>query len=170
MARASDRSQQIAERVAAASEAGTPLAISGSGSKGFYGRTSQGEALDVTGHRGIVNYDPTELVLSARGGTPLAEIEAALDAEGQMLPFEPPHYGGGTLGGAVAAGISGPRRPFTGAVRDMMLGTRIANGRGEVMRFGGEVDWPHSTAWYIYDPTGWAIEVAHWHGSEIAFS
>ncbi|PWG64265.1 glycolate oxidase subunit GlcE [Sediminicurvatus halobius] len=140
MARVSDRSQSIAERIAAASEAGTPLAITGSGSKAFYGRAPQGEALDVTGHRGIVNYDPTELVLTARGGTPLAEIETALDAEGQMLAFEPPRYGGGgTLGGAVAAGLSGPRRPFTGAVRDMMLGTRVANGRGEIMRFGGEV-------------------------------
>lgn len=140
MAKAQDQTELLRERVAAATEAGSPLAITGSGSKAFYGREAAGEALDVTGHRGIVNYEPTELMVTARAGTPLAELEAALDAEGQMLPFEPPHFGAtGTLGGAVAAGLSGPRRPFTGAVRDMMLGTRIVNGRGEVMRFGGEV-------------------------------
>jgi len=140
MARAQDRTEALRERIAAAAESGTPLAIAGSGSKAFYGREPAGETLEVSGHRGIVNYDPTELMLTARAGTPLAELEAALDAEGQMLAFEPPHFAGaGTLGGAVAAGLSGPRRPFTGAVRDMMLGTRIINGRAEVMRFGGEV-------------------------------
>ncbi|MDZ7809652.1 MAG: glycolate oxidase subunit GlcE [Arhodomonas sp.] len=91
-------------------------------------------------HRGIVNCAPTELILTARAGTPLAEIESALAEQGQMLAFEPPRFGGdGSLGGAVAAGIAGPRRPFAGAVRDMVLGIRLVNGRGEVMHFGGEV-------------------------------
>ncbi|NNM69310.1 MAG: FAD-binding protein, partial [Gallionella sp.] len=88
-----------------------PLRITGSGSKAFYGRATQGETLDATGYRGIVSYEPTELVLTARAGTPLAEIEAALAEQRQMLAFEPPHFGpGATLGGCIAPGLSGPRR------------------------------------------------------------
>ncbi|MNP07932.1 putative FAD-linked oxidoreductase [compost metagenome] len=99
-----------------------------------------GQLLDTRAHRGIVSYDPTELVLTARAGTPLAEINAALDAAGQMLPCEPPHADdGATLGGMVAAGLSGPRRPWVGSVRDYVLGTRVITGHGKHLRFGGEV-------------------------------
>jgi glycolate oxidase FAD binding subunit len=96
--------------------------------------------LDVSGHRGIVSYEPSELVVTARAGTPLAEIEAVLAEHGQLLPFEPPHFGpGATLGGMVAAGLSGPRRPWGGSVRDAVLGVRLINGQGEALRFGGQV-------------------------------
>lgn len=135
-----DLTDTLAEQIIDAASHGGALRIEGGGSKHFYGREVEGEPLAVTEHRGIVNYEPTELVLTARAGTPLAEIEAALEEHGQMLPFEPPHFGGGaTLGGAIATGLSGPRRVFSGAARDMVLGTRIVNGRGEVLRFGGQV-------------------------------
>ena len=114
----------------------TPLRIQGSNSKGFLGRVTAGEILDTRSHRGIVSYDPTELVLTARAGTPLREIEAALHQAGQMLPCEPPHLGpDATLGGMVAAGISGPRRPWSGSVRDYVLGTRVITGHGKLLRF-----------------------------------
>lgn len=135
-----DRSEALRERVAGAAEQGEALSITGSGSKHFYGNPVQGSALDISTHRGIISYEPTELVLTARAGTPIVEIEEALTAEGQRLAFEPPQFnGGGTLGGMVAAGLAGPRRPYGGAVRDMVLGLRLINGRGELMRFGGEV-------------------------------
>lgn len=131
----------LCEQVRAASAARTPLRIHGGGSKSFYGREGEpGTALDVRPLSGIVNYEPTELVLTARAGTTLVEIEAALAERGQMLAFEPPHYAGGaTLGGAIACGLSGPRRFSAGAARDFVLGTRVINGRGEHLRFGGEV-------------------------------
>ncbi|MFQ5938340.1 MAG: glycolate oxidase subunit GlcE, partial [Acidiferrobacterales bacterium] len=89
---------------------------------------------------GIVSYEPTELVLTARAGTPLKEVEATLDDGGQMLAFEPPHFGdGATLGGAIASGLSGPSRPYVGAVRDFVLGAVCVNGRGERLSFGGQV-------------------------------
>ncbi|MBI2319109.1 MAG: FAD-binding protein, partial [Betaproteobacteria bacterium] len=114
--------------------------LRGGGSKDFYGEPPQGEPLDTRDHAGIVDYDPSELVITARCGTPLAEIEAALAERGQMLAFEPPHFGGGaTFGGMVAAGLSGPRRQAAGAVRDFVLGVRIMDARGEVLRFGGQV-------------------------------
>ena len=117
-----------------------PLRIQGSGSKSFYGRAVQGVALDVSPYRGIVSYEPTELVITARAGTPLAEIEAVLADQRQMLPFEPPHFGpGATLGGCIAAGLSGPRRAYSGAVRDYVLGVRMIDGKGEDLRFGGQV-------------------------------
>ncbi|MCK8515764.1 glycolate oxidase subunit GlcE [Methylonatrum kenyense] len=134
-----DISHDLAARVAEASQSGTALTIHGSGSKTFYGRASRGETLAVDGHTGIVNYEPTELVLTARAGTPLAELDEALAAEGQQMPFDPPRFGGGTLGGAIATGLSGPGRPWLGAARDQVLGLRLINGRGEHMRFGGEV-------------------------------
>jgi glycolate oxidase FAD binding subunit len=119
---------------------GTPLRIVGSGSKGFYGRSSLGNVLDTAGHAGILRFEPTELVLTARCGTPLSEIETVLAEHGQMLPFEPPHFGErATLGGSVACGLSGPRRPFAGSARDCILGCRILNGKGEILSFGGEV-------------------------------
>ncbi|MEX0732918.1 MAG: glycolate oxidase subunit GlcE [Aquisalimonadaceae bacterium] len=135
-----DISEQLVGQVREAMESRTPLNIRGGGSKAFYGRSPTGAPLDVTDHRGIVNYEPTELVLTARAGTPLAELEAALAEQGQMLPFEPPHFGGeATLGGAIATGLSGPRRPWSGSARDLVLGLRLINGQGEHMRFGGEV-------------------------------
>ncbi|ABI57239.1 glycolate oxidase subunit GlcE [Alkalilimnicola ehrlichii MLHE-1] len=140
MTHENDHSQAIRERVAAAAGSGTALAIEGSGSKGFLGREPQGEPLSLAEHTGIVNYEPTELVLTARTGTRLEELEHILADAGQMLPFEPPQFdGGGTLGGAIASGLSGPARPFAGSARDLVLGCRLVNGRGEDMHFGGEV-------------------------------
>ena len=135
-----DITDALAARVSEAAAAGTPLAPEGGASKAFLGRTVQAQALPVAQHRGIVSYQPTELVVTARAGTPLAELERTLDEQGQMLPFEPPHLGdGATVGGTIACGLSGPRRPFAGAARDLVLGVRMVNGRGEVLRFGGEV-------------------------------
>ena len=136
----SDRTQGLRDRILAAAADGTPLAATGGGTKEFLGRITQAERFDVSGHRGIVSYEPTELVLSARGGTPLAEVTAALDERGQMLAFEPPSFGAeATIGGTIATGLSGPARPYAGAARDFVLGTRVLNGKGEVLRFGGEV-------------------------------
>ena len=135
-----DISQKLLQQVQAALEAKEPLKIVGGNSKAFYGQASQGELLEVSAHTGIINYEPTELVITARAGTPLAEIEAALAEHNQILPFEPPHFGSkATLGGTLACGFSGPRRAYSGAARDFMLGCRIINGKGEIMRFGGEV-------------------------------
>jgi glycolate oxidase FAD binding subunit len=135
-----DCAKDISATVMAAAAAHTPLAIRGSGSKHFLTGDIDGAALDVTAHRGIVNYEPSELVLTARAGTPLTEIEAALSAHNQMLAFEPPHYGpAATLGGTIACNLSGPRRPYCGAARDFVLGTRIINGKGEILKFGGQV-------------------------------
>ena len=135
-----DISQALAETVRDAAAARTPLAIHGSGSKRFLTGDIEGTALDVTAHRGIVSYEPTELVLTARAGTPLNEIEAALAERNQMLAFEPPHFGPhATLGGTIACNLSGPRRPYAGSARDFVLGTRIVNGKGEILKFGGQV-------------------------------
>ncbi|MEK7207161.1 MAG: glycolate oxidase subunit GlcE [Pseudomonadota bacterium] len=135
-----DISKQLAETVKAAAIARTPLSIAGGGTKRFYTGAMQGERLDVTGHRGITAYEPTELVITARAGTPLAEIETALAEKGQMLGFEPPHFGeAATLGGTIACGLSGPRRPYAGSARDFVLGATIINGKGEILRFGGQV-------------------------------
>jgi glycolate oxidase FAD binding subunit len=122
------------------SERKVALRIRGGGSKDFYGEESEGETLDMAGYAGIVAYEPRELVLTVRAGTRLDDVESELASQRQMLPFEPPHFGAGaTIGGAVAAGLSGPRRPYTGAVRDFVLGTRIVNGKGEDLSFGGRV-------------------------------
>ncbi|PYB81109.1 glycolate oxidase subunit GlcE [Pseudomonas sp. LB-090624] len=135
-----DNSQALLEQVNQALNQGTPLRILGSNSKAMLGNAVAGEVLDTRSHRGIVSYDPTELVLTARAGTPLREIEAVLHGAGQMLPCEPPHLGpNATLGGMVAAGLSGPRRPWAGSVRDYVLGTRVVTGQGKLLRFGGEV-------------------------------
>ncbi|MGW7771466.1 glycolate oxidase subunit GlcE [Pseudomonas machongensis] len=135
-----DASADLLEQVRQALEQRTPLRIQGSDSKAMLGRPVDGQTLDTRSHRGIVSYDPTELVLTARAGTPLREIEAVLYEAGQMLPFEPPHLGdGATLGGMVAAGLAGPRRPWAGSVRDHVLGTRVITGHGKLLRFGGEV-------------------------------
>lgn len=135
-----DMSQDLLEQVNQALAMDTPLRIQGSNSKAMLGCPVTGEILDTRSHRGIVRYDPTELVLTARAGTPLREIEAVLHEAGQMLPCEPPHLGpDASLGGMVAAGLSGPRRPWAGAVRDYVLGTRVITGHGKLLRFGGEV-------------------------------
>ena len=128
------------ECIREAARDGRPLRLRGSGSKDFYGQALSGDLVDTRAHAGIVDYEPAELVLTARAGTPLAEIERALDDAGQMLAFEPPHFGEhATLGGAIACGLSGPRRPYAGAVRDLVLGTRVIDGRGDELQFGGRV-------------------------------
>ena len=135
----------LCNRIADCAARKAPLRIRGGGTKDFYGADSPGEACDVGAYSGIVAYEPKELVLTVRAGTPLAEVEAALAAERQMLPFEPPHFSPSTdasratIGGVVATGLSGPRRPYAGAVRDFVLGTRIVNGKGEDLSFGGRV-------------------------------
>ncbi|MGE8153104.1 glycolate oxidase subunit GlcE [Pseudomonas vancouverensis] len=135
-----DDSAALLEQVNAALQNATPLRIQGANSKAFLGRTTAGEILDTRSHRGIVSYDPTELVISARCGTPLAELKQVLDAAQQMLPCEPPSFGeGATVGGMIACGLSGPRRPWSGSVRDFVLGTRVISGQGKLLRFGGEV-------------------------------
>jgi glycolate oxidase FAD binding subunit len=129
-----------AERIRAASADGRPLRIRGGGTKDWYGEALEGEILDTPAHRGIIAYDPAELVITARAGTPLAEIETALAEHEQMLAFEPPHFGPqATLGGCIAAGIAGPRRPSSGAPRDFVLGAVLMNGHGDVLHFGGQV-------------------------------
>ncbi len=158
-----DLTEQFRDRVLAAAVDKKPLRIRGGGTKDFYGNPPSGELLDTTGHAGIVAYEPTELVVTARAGTPLAELEAALAEQGQLLAFEPPHFGGGdvgrasarqdaanvglkpdlqgaaTVGGCVASGLSGPRRATAGAARDFVLGVKVLSGAGEVLNFGGQV-------------------------------
>jgi len=140
-----DSTTEIRERVRAAAADGASLSIVGGGSKSFYGRTPRGEPLDLSDHVGLLNYEPKELVLTARAGTALDEIEQILVEHGQGLPFEPPRFRVGasaavaTLGGAIASGLGGPARPHAGAPRDLVLGVRVLTGRGEVLRFGGEV-------------------------------
>ncbi len=140
MAQDKDIAQQLADAVKTAGAARRPLAIAGNGTKYSYTGKTADEKLNVAEHRGVVSYEPTELVITARAGTTLAEMEAALAQHNQMLAFEPPHFGASaTLGGGIACGFSGPRRPYAGAARDFVLGTRIINGKGEILRFGGEV-------------------------------
>jgi len=129
-----------AERIRAASADGRPLRIRGGGTKDWYGQALDGEILDTRALQGIVSYDPAELVVTVRAGTPLAQLETALTECGQMLPFEPPHFGRtATVGGCIAAGLAGPRRATCGAPRDFVLGVTLMNGRGELLRFGGRV-------------------------------
>ena len=130
----------LCERVRDHAARKAPLRIRGGGSKDFYGQSCSGEGVELSPYAGIVAYEPRELVVTVRAGTPLAELESALAAERQMLPFEPPHFGErATIGGAVASGLSGPRRPYAGSVRDFVLGTRVVNGKGEDLSFGGRV-------------------------------
>src|SRR5712672_4273870 len=132
--------EKLSETIRAAGRSGRALRLRGGGTKDFYGQALEGEVLDTRGHSGIVAYEPSELVITARCGTGLAEIEAAMRERGQMLAFEPPHFGGdATLGGMMAAGISGPRRQAAGALRDFVLGVKIMDGRGDVLSFGGQV-------------------------------
>jgi glycolate oxidase FAD binding subunit len=135
---------QLCETVRAASEARTPLLIRAGGSKDFYGNQSSGAVLDPRSVTGIVDYEPTELVITARAGTPLTELEQLLADNGQLLAFEPPHFGANaTIGGCIAAGLAGPRRvsfgPTYGGVRDFVLGAKLVDGRGQLLSFGGTV-------------------------------
>ena len=118
----------------------TPLKIIGGNSKAFYGQPITGKPLYVADYAGVIHYEPSELVLTARCGTRLTDIEILLAEQGQMLAFEPPHFSEtATLGGAIATGFSGSRRAYTSAVRDVVLGVCLINGRGEILKFGGEV-------------------------------
>ncbi|MBI2747670.1 MAG: glycolate oxidase subunit GlcE [Burkholderiales bacterium] len=157
--------QQITDRIRAAAADGTALRIRGGGSKDFYGNSLDGELLDTTGLSGILSYEPTELVVTVGAGTPFAELEALLAERGQCLAFEPPHFNwsqntgathaeplgervkdcgtaagsAATVGGMVAAGLSGPARASFGAVREFVLGLHLINGRGEELVYGGQV-------------------------------
>ena len=139
-----DALRTFADTIRAAAAGGRRLRLRGGGTKDFYGQALEGEILDTRAYSGVVAYDPTELVITVRGGTPLAEVEQVLADRRQMLAFEPPHFaqfgsGAATIGGAVAAGLSGPRRAAAGAVRDFVLGVRLMDGRGEDLAFGGRV-------------------------------
>jgi glycolate oxidase FAD binding subunit len=132
--------EKLSEQVRGAAASKRALRLRGGGSKDFYGQALEGEVLDTRGYSGIVSYEPSELVITARCGTKLAEVEAAMRERGQMLAFEPPHFGEvATVGGAVAAGLSGPGRQAAGALRDFVLGMKVMGGRGEVLGFGGQV-------------------------------
>ena len=132
--------RKLVEQVIAARASKTSLDIHGGRTKAFYGGTPTGIALDVCGLAGISSYEPSELVVTVRAGTPLVELEAALAEKGQCLPFEPPRFGeSGTVGGMVAAGLAGPARVSVGGVRDYVLGATLLNGKAEVLSFGGQV-------------------------------
>jgi len=132
--------EALQEAIRRASRVRAPLCIVGGRTKDFCGEKPAGDVLDVRSVAGIVAYEPSELVVTARAGTPLAELETAMREAGQMLAFEPPRFGpGGTLGGAVAAGLSGPRRPYAGAARDFVLGADVIDGTGRALSFGGRV-------------------------------
>ena len=137
----SDFVRTAIDRIRAAAAAGSTLRIRGGGSKDFYGESLQGEILDTRPLNGVVSYEPSELVVTALAGTPLAELEALLLEQGQYLPFEPPHFAAhaATVGGMVAAGLSGPARASVGAVRDYVLGVKLINGKAEHLTFGGQV-------------------------------
>ena len=133
---------ELRERVTAAHQQCQPLRLRGAGTKDFYGEAASAgpSVLDLRSYRGIVDYEPSELVVTARCGTPLSEIETALADRGQFLAFEPPGFGGDpTIGGVIAAGLSGPRRMYAGAARDFVLGATLLDARGDILRFGGQV-------------------------------
>jgi glycolate oxidase FAD binding subunit len=130
----------LVEQILRAGAEHRALCIRGGGTKDFYGEAPQGHPLDVRPLHGIVAYEPSELVVTVRAGTPLRELEAALAQQGQCLPFEPPRFGAAsTVGGMVASGLAGPSRAAVGGVRDYVLGATMINGRGEVLTFGGQV-------------------------------
>ena len=135
-----DMTTLIAARVRDAAASGTPLRIRGGGSKDFYGQALSVDVLEMSAFAGVLSYEPSELVVTVRAGTLLAELEALLASQGQCLPFEPPHFGpNATVGGMVASGLSGPARANSGAVRDYLLGVVLLNGKGECLTFGGQV-------------------------------
>ncbi len=127
-------------QIKAAAASGKKLSIRGSGSKSFMSPHATGDVIDTRAHAGVVDYEPSELVIVVRTGTPLAEIEKTMADAGQMLAFEPPHFGGdATIGGTVATGLSGPRRPYAGPARDFILGCKVLDGKGDHLAFGGKV-------------------------------
>jgi glycolate oxidase FAD binding subunit len=135
-----DDSERLLAAVAAAVSNAQPLAICGRGSKAFLGEAQTGAMLAAADHAGVIDYRPEELVITARSGTPLVELKRLLAARNQMMAFDPPTFGAdGSLGGAVAAGISGPGRPWYGAIRDAVLGVTLINGRAQRLKFGGQV-------------------------------
>ena len=135
-----DRTGQLQSTLLEAVDKGTALRIVGGGSKDFYGRNPIGEPYRLSEHRGIIDYQPTELVVTVRAGTPVAVLQAVLAERGQTLLFEPPQFSGkGTIGGTIACNFSGPGRPFSGAARDYVLGIRMLTGQGRVLTFGGQV-------------------------------
>lgn len=139
-----DTSIQLQQQVQHACEQSRALRIVAGNSKAFYGcldtRPASADILDLSKHQGVLHYEPTELVITARAGTPLSIIEELLDDNGQMLPFEPPGFADtATIGGTIACNLSGPRRAYAGAARDFLLGCKMINGKGEIMSFGGEV-------------------------------
>jgi glycolate oxidase FAD binding subunit len=135
-----DDTAELIDRVREATARHSPLRIVGGDTKRFLGREAPGAKLGMPSHAGIVSYDPAELVITARAGTPLREVEAALAGHGQRLPFEPPSFGeAATIGGTVACGLAGPARAAFGPLRDHVLGVRLLTGDGRLLRFGGEV-------------------------------
>ena len=133
--------QALQDQIRDAAARGAKLEIRGQGSKAFYGHAPKGELLDMRRCAGISSYEPSELVVTVKAGTPILELETLLAEQGQHLPFEPPRFnnGAGTVGGMVAAGLSGPARASVGSVRDHLLGVTMLNGRGEALSFGGTV-------------------------------
>jgi len=132
--------QQYQQQIQDAYTSATPLCIQGGGSKIFYGRKIEAETLDVSANSGVISYEPTELVITVRAGTTILEINEVLAAHNQILAFEPPCFAtSATAGGMVACGLSGPRRPYVGAVRDFVLGLKCLNGKAEILNFGGQV-------------------------------
>lgn len=135
-----DYSTTIQAQVTTAYQERQALRIVGNDSKSFYGRTVVGQPLNLSQHTGIVSYEPTELVVTARAGTPLAEIQQVLADKGQELAFEPPLFAtNATLGGCIACGFSGPARAYVGSARDFVLGVKCINGSGKILNFGGQV-------------------------------
>ncbi|HLR83048.1 MAG TPA: glycolate oxidase subunit GlcE [Paenalcaligenes sp.] len=131
---------QWVDQVRAAQADKTPLRLIGSDSKHFYGHPTEGETMVLTEHQGVIDYEPSELVITVKGGTPVAEIEELLASKNQFLPFEPPLFGAdATIAGCVASGLAGPRRPQAGGVRDFVLGVQLIDGQGRHMTFGGQV-------------------------------
>lgn len=132
--------EQFKETILAAGRQRQVLCIRGGGTKDWYGQAPRGDILDTRAYSGVVEYDPTELVITVRAGTPLAEVEEVLAQQNQALAFDPPHFGpGATIGGMVACGLSGPRRVAVGAARDFVLGAVLMDGKGEALHFGGQV-------------------------------
>jgi glycolate oxidase FAD binding subunit len=136
----SDNSQQLANEVKEAFENKSPLSIHGMKSKSFLRYQDEGTALNTMEHTGIIAYEPTELVVTVRAGTPIQTLQSILAEQNQTLVFDPPRFHQkGSVGGAVATGLSGPSRPWDGAIRDHVLGAKIINGKGEILNFGGQV-------------------------------
>lgn len=136
----SDLSDVIQQQILQAVENQQPLNIVGGNTKSFLYHAHPGATLSLQDHQGIVNYQPTELVVTAYAGTKLSELQTMLAEHNQRLPFDPPHFGdSATLGGTIATGLSGSIRPFTGSARDYVLGCKIINGKGQIMQFGGQV-------------------------------